>query len=232
MRAALARRTASMMTSNSIRFSLAGGQVGWTMNTSSPRTLSSIRTPISPSAYRKTLIAPSGRSRAAAMPRARSGLLVPLKTRIPAPVTGAPLLSPTVEDADHAGRNPDHDAAGRNVFRHHRAGPGDRPPADPDRGDQHRVAPDVRPVPDGRAVLPVVEAVVARHRPRPDVDIGADPGVAQVTLVVDLGAIPHATRLHLGEIADLDVPPDDGARPQMRVGAHGGPVAHTRSFER
>src|SRR5437879_1070103 len=231
MRAALARRTASMITSSSMRFSLAGGQVGWTMNTSSPRTLSSIRTPISPSAYLKTLIAPSGRSRAAAIPRARSGLLVPLKTRIPAPVTGAP-LSPTVEDADHAGRNPDHDAAGRNVFRHHRAGAGDRPPANPDRGDQHRVAPDVRPVPDGRPVLPVVEAVVARHRPRADVDIGADPGVAQVTLVVDLGAIPHVDRLHLGEIADLDVPPDDGARPQMRVGAHDGPVAHARSFER
>ena len=49
MRAALARLKPSSMTSSSIRFSLTGGQVGWTMKMSRPRTSSSMRTEISPS---------------------------------------------------------------------------------------------------------------------------------------------------------------------------------------
>src|SRR5262252_2503727 len=143
MRAALARRTASMITNSSTRFSLAGGQVGWTMNTSSPRTLSSIRTPISPSAYRNTSMAPSGRSSEAAMSRARSGLLVPLKTRIPAPAMLSSCLALVVEDADNAGGDPHGDAAGRDVSRDHGTRSRDRSAPDPDRRDQHRVAPDV-----------------------------------------------------------------------------------------
>ena len=49
MRAGLARLNASSMMSSSIRFSLTGGQVGWTTKTSRPRTSSSMRAQVSPS---------------------------------------------------------------------------------------------------------------------------------------------------------------------------------------
>src|SRR5277367_3346277 len=49
MRAALARRNASIMMNSSIRWWFVGGDVGCTTNTSSPRTFSSIFTNVSPS---------------------------------------------------------------------------------------------------------------------------------------------------------------------------------------
>src|SRR5205807_5491232 len=88
-----------------------------------------------------------------------------------------PDLAPAVENADDAGRNPDGHAARRNVFGDHRAGARDRSPTDPDRRDEHRVAPDVGAVPDGGAVLFAVEPVVAGNRAGADVDVGPDPGV-------------------------------------------------------
>ncbi len=51
IRSADARLAASISKSSSMMLS-AGGTVGWTMNTSRPRTFSSIRTKISPSAKR------------------------------------------------------------------------------------------------------------------------------------------------------------------------------------
>ena len=58
-----ARRSASMMMSNSIRLSLAGNDVDWMTNTSVPRTFSWISTKISMSAKRRTTALVSGVAR-------------------------------------------------------------------------------------------------------------------------------------------------------------------------
>src|SRR5439155_19099967 len=58
MRAADARLKLSIMINNSIRFSLTGGQVGWTTKMSRPRTSSSMRTAFSPSGKLPRLILP------------------------------------------------------------------------------------------------------------------------------------------------------------------------------
>ena len=55
MRRAEARFSASMMISSSIRWSLAGAEVDWMTNTSSPRTFSCTSTKISMSAKRRTM---------------------------------------------------------------------------------------------------------------------------------------------------------------------------------
>src|SRR5439155_725146 len=68
VRAALARRAASIRNSSSIQFS-AGGLVGWMMKTSRPRTFSSILTKISPSAKRRIVTAQSGAPRRPQRPR-------------------------------------------------------------------------------------------------------------------------------------------------------------------
>src|SRR2546428_159599 len=80
IRSAEARRNASTITSNSIKFSFTGGLVDWMTNTSSPRTLSSMRTPISPSAKRKMLISASGTSSPAAISCSSPGLPRPLNS--------------------------------------------------------------------------------------------------------------------------------------------------------
>ena len=64
MRRADARRSASVMISSSIRWSLAGNDVDWMMKTSEPRTFSWISTKISMSAKRRTLALVSGSSSA------------------------------------------------------------------------------------------------------------------------------------------------------------------------
>src|SRR5690349_2498972 len=76
MRAALARRAASISSSSSIRFS-AGGLVGWMMKTSRPRTFSSILTKISPSAKRRIVTAHNGWPKCCAISSARGRLPVP-----------------------------------------------------------------------------------------------------------------------------------------------------------
>ncbi len=63
MRRAEDRRAASIMISSSIRWSFAGNEVDWTMNTSSPRTFSWSSTKISMSAKRRTMHLASGSSR-------------------------------------------------------------------------------------------------------------------------------------------------------------------------
>ena len=63
MRRAEERRSASVMISSSIRWSLAGNEVDWMTNTSSPRTFSWISTKISMSAKRRTWQRASGTSR-------------------------------------------------------------------------------------------------------------------------------------------------------------------------
>src|SRR5262249_43258279 len=60
----------------------AGGLVGWIMNTSRPRTFSSILTKISPSANRRIVIWQSGWPRCPATSSARGRLAVPLMRSI------------------------------------------------------------------------------------------------------------------------------------------------------
>jgi hypothetical protein len=68
---------ASIMIKSSIKFSLTGVQVGWTTNTSTPRTLSSIAQLISPSENLDTLALPTGIPRYLAISAAKSGLALP-----------------------------------------------------------------------------------------------------------------------------------------------------------
>src|SRR5688500_15238602 len=80
MRAAAARRQASASASSSTRWSLTGGAVGWTMNTSLRRTGSSSRTAISPSGKRSTSQAPSLAPSARATSAASAGLARPVRS--------------------------------------------------------------------------------------------------------------------------------------------------------
>src|SRR6266700_7240706 len=82
MRRADDRRSASVMISNSIRWSLAGNDVDWMMNASEPRTFSSTSTKISLSAKRRTLALVSGRSSPWAMACAKAGLELPATSLI------------------------------------------------------------------------------------------------------------------------------------------------------
>ena len=103
MRRAEARRQASTITSNSIRLSLVGGQVGCTMNTSRPRTFSLISTLTSPSLNRPTLARPTGKCRWRAMSCANAGLALPLNSarvsastiRVPS-VASCPIAVPRI----------------------------------------------------------------------------------------------------------------------------------------
>ncbi len=75
-----ARFKASHMISSSIRWSLAGGQVDWTMKVSWPRTFSPISTWISPSEKRPTSALLKGRLRCSQIRRASGRLELPAKT--------------------------------------------------------------------------------------------------------------------------------------------------------
>src|SRR5881628_1922440 len=79
IRAALARRAASIR-NNSSRWFSAGGLVGWMMNTSRPRTFSSILTKISPSAKRRIVTAHSGCPNCSAISSASGRLAVPARS--------------------------------------------------------------------------------------------------------------------------------------------------------
>ena len=80
MREADARRSASVMNSNSIKLRFGGAQVGCTINTSPPRTFSFNSTDISPSEKVRTTASPSRMPRRCAMRCASSGLALPEKT--------------------------------------------------------------------------------------------------------------------------------------------------------
>src|ERR1700739_1896454 len=82
MRRAEERRSASVMISNSIRWSLAGNDVDWTMKTSEPRTFSWISTNISMSAKRRTTALVSGRCAQLAFSWASAGLELPATSLI------------------------------------------------------------------------------------------------------------------------------------------------------
>src|SRR5229473_8573068 len=82
MRRAEARRSASVMISNSIRWSLAGNDVDWMMNTSEPRTFSWISTKISMSAKRRTMALVGGRCSRLAISCASTGLELPATSLI------------------------------------------------------------------------------------------------------------------------------------------------------
>src|SRR5258706_1373253 len=87
MRRPEARRSASMMISNSIRWSLAGNEVDWMTKTSLPRTFSWISTKISMSAKRRTIALVSGVARWDAIASASAGLELPATSLI-APLLG------------------------------------------------------------------------------------------------------------------------------------------------
>src|SRR3990170_3176214 len=80
MRSALARLKLSIMINSSIRFSFTGGQVGWTRNTSRPRTSSSILQEISPSGKFLIVIRPGDKRRYSHIFVARFGFARPLKS--------------------------------------------------------------------------------------------------------------------------------------------------------
>src|SRR6476646_5570229 len=82
MRRADDRRSASVMISNSIRWSLAGYDVDWMMNASEPRTFSWISTKISMSAKRRTVPLVSDRFSQLAISCARAGLELPATSLI------------------------------------------------------------------------------------------------------------------------------------------------------
>ena len=82
MRRAEERRSASVMISNSIRWSLVGNDVDCRMKTSEPRTFSWISTKISMSAKRRTTAWVSGLSRWAAIASASLGLELPATSLI------------------------------------------------------------------------------------------------------------------------------------------------------
>src|SRR3954447_10160784 len=82
MRRADERRSASVMISNSIRWSLAGNDVDWMMKASEPRTFSRISTKISLSAKRRTLALASGRCSHSAICWASTGLELPATSLI------------------------------------------------------------------------------------------------------------------------------------------------------
>ena len=77
MRRADERRSASVMISSSIRWSLAGNDVDWMMKTSEPRTFSWISTKISMSAKRRTTALVSGSCSQSAIACASAGLELP-----------------------------------------------------------------------------------------------------------------------------------------------------------
>ena len=79
MRMALARRSASIMMNSSIRLWFVGGDVGWMMKMSSPRTFSSIFTNVSPSGNGVMVQWPSSTPMDLQMARARDSFAVPLK---------------------------------------------------------------------------------------------------------------------------------------------------------
>src|ERR1043165_9300082 len=80
MRFADDRLIASIITSNSIKLSFDGAQVGCTMNTSLPRTFSITSTITSPSENRPITALPSGTPRFFATDCARSGFEFPVNT--------------------------------------------------------------------------------------------------------------------------------------------------------
>src|SRR5260370_42293424 len=94
MRRAEARGNASVMISNSIRWSLAGYDVDWMMNTSEPRTFSWISTKISMSAKRRTMALAGGRCNQLAISCARAGLELPATS----------LMEPFLADIDPSPR--------------------------------------------------------------------------------------------------------------------------------
>src|SRR5450631_3997196 len=94
MRRADERGSASVMISNSIRWSLAGYDVDWMMNASEPRTFSRTSTKISLSAKRRTLALVSGRCSQSAMACASAGLELPATS----------LMEPFLADIDASPR--------------------------------------------------------------------------------------------------------------------------------
>src|SRR5258705_9590454 len=82
MRRADDRRSASVMISSSIRWSLAGNDVDWMMKASEPRTFSWIATKISMSAKRRTTALVSGRPNPCAISCASAGLELPATSLI------------------------------------------------------------------------------------------------------------------------------------------------------
>src|SRR3989304_4408218 len=213
MRAAEARRMASMITRSSTRCSFTGGEVGWRTKTSSPRTLSSMLMRTSPSAKRERVISPRGTSRESQTSWASAGLPAPVNTFNVRPLTVPSPAAPALR--------PPRPRAGGGAL------------ADPQRGHEHRVAADERFVFDDRGpLLAGAVAQVAGNRPRADVHPLADGGVAEIGLVVHLAAVADGAVLHLGEVADLHAPADARSRPEVAVGTDAAPLAQRRLHHR
>src|SRR5947199_2648832 len=255
IRSADARRNASVITSSSIRFSFTGGLVGWITKTSSPRTLSSMRTPISPSANRKMLISDRGTSSPAAISCARAGLPRPPNSFRRGPweesrgtarcvsTNGVLCMDDTVlapalccDISDHPGRHAHGHPARRDVLVDDRSCTGHGSLADANRRDEHGVAADEGLILDVRVVL-AGPVVVAGDRSGANVDAGTDGDIAEITHVVDLGVIADRGILQFGEVPDLDEAAYARPRAQAAVGPYprplaDGPLLHGRGHDR
>src|SRR5207247_1684393 len=243
IRSADARRSASTITSNSIRFSFTGGLVGWITKTSSPRTLSSMRTPISPSANRKMLISDTGTSSPAAISCAKAGLPWPPNSFRRGPWEGSrgtarcvstngvrcmddTVLTPALccDISDHPGRHAHGHPAWRDVLVDDRSCTGHGSLADANRCDEHGVAADEGLILDVRVML-AGPVVVAGDRAGADVDAGTDGDIAEIAHVVDLGVVADLGILQFGEVPDLDETAYARPRAQAAVGPHRRPFA-------
>src|SRR3989304_4768158 len=96
MRRAEERRSASMMISNSMRWSLAGNEVDWMTKQSAPRTFSWISTKTSMSAKRRTTALVSGVLRYSAICCAKAGLELPATSLIAPFLPDIPTSSSTL----------------------------------------------------------------------------------------------------------------------------------------
>ena len=103
------------------------------------------------------------------------------------------------------------------------------PAAHGDRGDELGVRADENIVFDDRAVL-VRAVVVARDRARADVHVAPDRRIADVGQVVGLRPRRDVARLHLDEIADVNVFRETRAGPYARVRADAAALADRRVF--
>src|SRR6185312_10482160 len=108
MRRAELRRSALVMISSSIRWSLEGKLVDWMTNTSSPRTFSRISTKISLSANRRMLAFTSGRANLAEMASASGLLLLPVRIFMAKPlISKEKTATPGRDGAEHTNESRD-----------------------------------------------------------------------------------------------------------------------------
>src|SRR5436309_7589494 len=100
---------------------------------------------------------------------------------------------------------------GRDIFRHDRSRPDDRPLADADRGDQRNIAADKYVIAD-HGLMFVHSVIVARNRAGPDVHTFADLGVAKITQMIGFRSYAKLRFLQFHEVPDSRRTSEDRSR--------------------